>query len=219
MNAAVDLLRAKGLATAAKKSSRTAAEGLVGVAVDGTKGTAVEVNSQTDFVAKNEQFQDFVRKTTGVALGLGARPMQHFPRAGLSVYRPGSRAGTNTGLVHPSLANRSDVRGSARPSGNGDAAAMVRAGYRTHDAGNSRVVFDHHAGGQRIVGGTNNADPPRCLARKGQPDLLRYHCLGKTVPMERTDFLRVGAASRCRKNSPRIIRAPDGNRLLRSLNG
>jgi elongation factor Ts len=72
MNAAVDLLRAKGLATAAKKSSRTAAEGLVGVAVDGTKGTAVEVNSQTDFVAKNEQFQDFVRKVTGVALGLGA---------------------------------------------------------------------------------------------------------------------------------------------------
>ena len=66
MEAAVDLLRAKGLATAAKKSSRTAAEGLVGVAVDGTKGTAVEVNSQTDFVAKNEQFQDFVRKVTGV---------------------------------------------------------------------------------------------------------------------------------------------------------
>jgi elongation factor Ts len=72
MEAAVDLLRAKGLATAAKKSSRTAAEGLVGVAVDGTKGTAVEVNSQTDFVAKNEQFQDFVNKVTGVALGLGA---------------------------------------------------------------------------------------------------------------------------------------------------
>jgi elongation factor Ts len=72
MEAAVDLLRAKGLATAAKKSSRTAAEGLVGVAVEGTKGTAIEVNSQTDFVAKNEQFQDFVRKVTGVALGLGA---------------------------------------------------------------------------------------------------------------------------------------------------
>ncbi len=72
MEAAVDLLRAKGLATAAKKSSRTAAEGLVGVAVEGTKGTAVEVNSQTDFVAKNEQFQDFVRGVTGVALSLGA---------------------------------------------------------------------------------------------------------------------------------------------------
>ena len=65
---AVDSLRTKGLAAAAKKSSRTAAEGLVGVAVNGTRGVAVEVNSETDFVAKNEQFQDFVRKTTQVAL-------------------------------------------------------------------------------------------------------------------------------------------------------
>ncbi len=72
MEAAVDLLRAKGLAAVAKKSSRTAAEGLVGVAVSGTKGVAVEVNSETDFVAKNEQFQDFVRKTTEVALGAGS---------------------------------------------------------------------------------------------------------------------------------------------------
>jgi elongation factor Ts len=69
MEAAVDQLRAKGLAAAAKKSSRTAAEGLVGVAVSGTKGVAVEVNSETDFVAKNDQFQDFVRKTTEIALG------------------------------------------------------------------------------------------------------------------------------------------------------
>src|SRR5687768_10685204 len=68
--AAVDALRAKGLAAAAKKSSRTAAEGLVGVAVQGTKGVAVEVNSETDFVAKNDQFQDFVRKTTEAALGV-----------------------------------------------------------------------------------------------------------------------------------------------------
>jgi elongation factor Ts len=66
--AAVDALRAKGLAAAAKKSSRTAAEGLVGIAVSGTAGIAVEVNSETDFVAKNDQFQDFVRKTTEVAL-------------------------------------------------------------------------------------------------------------------------------------------------------
>jgi elongation factor Ts len=72
IEAAVDLLRAKGLATAAKKSSRTAAEGLVGVAVEDTKGTAVEINSQTDFVAKNEQFQDFVRTVTGIATGLAA---------------------------------------------------------------------------------------------------------------------------------------------------
>jgi elongation factor Ts len=68
MEAAVDWLRAKGLAAAAKKSSRTAAEGLVGVAVAGTKGVAVEVNSETDFVAKNDQFQDFVRSVTSVAL-------------------------------------------------------------------------------------------------------------------------------------------------------
>jgi elongation factor Ts len=72
IEAAVDALRAKGLAAAQKKSSRTAAEGLVGVAVEGTKGVAVEVNSETDFVAKNDQFQDFVRNTTNAALGVGA---------------------------------------------------------------------------------------------------------------------------------------------------
>ena len=71
IEAAVDALRAKGLATAQKKSSRTAAEGLVGVAVSGTKGVAVEVNSETDFVAKNDQFQSFVRNVTAVALELG----------------------------------------------------------------------------------------------------------------------------------------------------
>ncbi|MBO9517142.1 MAG: elongation factor Ts [Porphyrobacter sp.] len=70
--AAVDALRAKGLAAAAKKSSRTAAEGLVGVAVTGTKGVAVEVNSETDFVAKNDQFQDFVRNATEAALTLAS---------------------------------------------------------------------------------------------------------------------------------------------------
>lgn len=68
MEAAMDWLRTKGLAAAAKKSSRTAAEGLVGVAVSGTKGAAVEVNSETDFVAKNDQFQQFVREVTQVAL-------------------------------------------------------------------------------------------------------------------------------------------------------
>jgi elongation factor Ts len=74
--AAVDALRAKGLAAAAKKSSRTAAEGLVGVTVSGTKGVAVEVNSETDFVAKNDQFQDFVRKATEVALATGASDVE-----------------------------------------------------------------------------------------------------------------------------------------------
>ena len=72
IEAAVDVLRSKGLAAAAKKSSRTAAEGLVAVAVAGTRGVAVEVNSETDFVAKNDQFQDFVRKTAQVALTAGS---------------------------------------------------------------------------------------------------------------------------------------------------
>jgi elongation factor Ts len=71
MDAAMDWLRTKGLAAAAKKSSRTAAEGLIGVAVSGTRGAAVEVNSETDFVAKNDQFQGFVRDVTQVALEMG----------------------------------------------------------------------------------------------------------------------------------------------------
>ncbi|WP_293879868.1 translation elongation factor Ts [Sphingomonas sp.] len=71
MDAAVDWLRTKGLATAAKKAGRAASEGLVGVAVSGNKGAAVEVNSETDFVAKNEQFQNFVRSATELALTNG----------------------------------------------------------------------------------------------------------------------------------------------------
>jgi elongation factor Ts len=71
MEAAVDWLRAKGLAAAAKKAGRTAAEGLVGVAVEGTRGAVVEVNSETDFVAKNEQFQAFVRDVARLALDTG----------------------------------------------------------------------------------------------------------------------------------------------------
>ena len=67
--AAVDWLRTKGLASAAKKSGRVAAEGLVGVAVDGSKGALVEVNSETDFVARNEQFQAFVSEVAKLALG------------------------------------------------------------------------------------------------------------------------------------------------------
>jgi elongation factor Ts len=68
MEAAIDWLRTKGLAAAAKKAGRTAAEGLVGVAVQGGRGAVVEVNSETDFVAKNEQFQEFVRTVAQLAL-------------------------------------------------------------------------------------------------------------------------------------------------------
>lgn len=68
MDAAVDWLRTKGLAKAAKKADRVAAEGLVGVAVTDGRGVAVEINSETDFVAKNVDFQSLVREVTKVAL-------------------------------------------------------------------------------------------------------------------------------------------------------
>ena len=71
MEAAIDWLRAKGLSAAAKKAGRTAAEGLVGTAVEGTRGAVVEVNSETDFVAKNELFQDFVKNVAKLALEQG----------------------------------------------------------------------------------------------------------------------------------------------------
>ncbi len=72
MEAAVDWLRTKGLAAAAKKAGRTAAEGLIGVTVVGTRGAVVEVNSETDFVAKNETFQGFVRTVTAIAAEMGS---------------------------------------------------------------------------------------------------------------------------------------------------
>lgn len=68
IDAAMDFLRAKGLASAAKKSSRAAAEGLVSVAAAGTIGVAIELNAETDFVARNEQFQAFLNKLTDAAL-------------------------------------------------------------------------------------------------------------------------------------------------------
>lgn len=72
MEAAIDWLRTKGLAAAAKKAGRTAAEGLIGATVAGTRGALVEVNSETDFVGKNELFQDFVRTVTRIAAELGS---------------------------------------------------------------------------------------------------------------------------------------------------
>ncbi|KKB78044.1 elongation factor Ts [Devosia soli] len=89
MEAAVDWLRTRGLAKAAKKADRVAAEGLVGVATSGTKAAVVEVNSETDFVARNEQFQNIVGTVAKLALDadgdvakLGEMP---FPGTGHSV--------------------------------------------------------------------------------------------------------------------------------------
>jgi elongation factor Ts len=71
MEAAVDLLRKKGLAKAAKKAGRIAAEGLIGLTVEGQKGVVVEVNSETDFVARNDLFQGLVKMIANIALGVG----------------------------------------------------------------------------------------------------------------------------------------------------
>jgi elongation factor Ts len=71
VEAAVDWLRKKGLAKAAKKAGRVAAEGLIGVMVEGAKGVVVEVNSETDFVARNPEFQDMVAQIAKVALKTG----------------------------------------------------------------------------------------------------------------------------------------------------
>lgn len=71
LEAAVDWLRAKGIAKADKKAGRTAAEGLIGMASDAANAVVVEVNSETDFVARNEAFQDIVRNVATVALGTG----------------------------------------------------------------------------------------------------------------------------------------------------
>jgi elongation factor Ts len=71
MQAAIDWLRAKGLSKATKKADRVASEGLIGVLTAGPKGVAVEVNSETDFVARNDQFQGLVKMITQVALQIG----------------------------------------------------------------------------------------------------------------------------------------------------
>lgn len=72
ITAAIDWLRKKGLSKAAKKAGRVAAEGLVGIALAGAKGAMVEVNSETDFVARNDQFQGLVKMIAQVALEAGS---------------------------------------------------------------------------------------------------------------------------------------------------
>src|SRR3978361_1932336 len=71
MEAAVDWLRKKGLSKAAKKAGRVAAEGLIGIATAANKAAMVEINSETDFVARNEQFQGLVKMVAQVALDAG----------------------------------------------------------------------------------------------------------------------------------------------------
>ncbi len=89
LEAAVDWLRKKGLAAAAKKAGRIASEGLVGLVVKGNVGAVVEVNAETDFVSRNEKFQAFVRTVAGIALAKGgdieAIKTADYPGAGRTV--------------------------------------------------------------------------------------------------------------------------------------
>lgn len=89
IDAAIDWLRTKGLAKAAKKAGRIASEGLVGVAAQGAKGVVVELNSETDFVARNESFQTLASQIASIALEVGgdfeALNTADFPGAGESV--------------------------------------------------------------------------------------------------------------------------------------
>ncbi|MEQ1407827.1 translation elongation factor Ts [Neorhizobium sp. Rsf11] len=89
MEAAIDWLRAKGIAKADKKSGRTAAEGLIGIASAGTRAVAVEINSETDFVARNDAFQGLVRGVAEVALStdgsVDAIGAATYPASGKSV--------------------------------------------------------------------------------------------------------------------------------------
>ena len=87
MEQAIDWLRTKGLAKAAKKAGRVAAEGLVGIKTNGTTGVVVEVNSETDFVARNDQFQELVNKISETALEKGVDDLanQNFPGKDMSI--------------------------------------------------------------------------------------------------------------------------------------
>jgi elongation factor Ts len=89
IEAAVDWLRSKGLAKAAKKADRVAAEGLVGIATEGNRAAIVEINSETDFVARNEQFQGIVANTAKLALGVNgdveALAAAQYPGSGRTV--------------------------------------------------------------------------------------------------------------------------------------
>ncbi|HEX2020432.1 MAG TPA: translation elongation factor Ts [Aurantimonas sp.] len=92
MEAAVDWLRTKGIAKADKKSGRTAAEGLVGAAADGSRAVVVEVNSETDFVARNDAFQTLVRNVAAVAVTTDGT----VEAVGAATYPGGSKSVTET---------------------------------------------------------------------------------------------------------------------------
>ncbi len=127
LEASVDWLRKKGLSKAAKKSGRVAAEGLVGVAVKGGDGVVVEVNSETDFVARNDKFQDFVRQVAG--LGLGVKDVDALKSAAMSGGTVDSTLTELIATIGENMALRRMARLTAKPG--------VVAAYIHNAAGDS----------------------------------------------------------------------------------
>jgi elongation factor Ts len=123
VDAAIDWLRTKGLAKAAKKAGRIASEGLVGIKSEGTKGVVIELNSETDFVARNDSFQKLVTDITSVALSVSgdfdALSAADFPGAGESVK---DHITTQIGTIGENLSLR---RSSGIEVGNGVVAAYM----------------------------------------------------------------------------------------------
>ena len=142
IEAAVDWLRKKGLAKAAKKAGRVAAEGLIGVAVKGTKGVVVEVNSETDFVARNDLFQGLVKMIANVALDVGA-DVEKIKAA---------KAGSTT-----------DRRGHCRDH---------RQDRREHDAAPRRRAFGRQGRGRQLraqLGDPRASARSACSSRSNRP--------------------------------------------------
>lgn len=155
LEAAVDWLRAKGIAKADKKAGRTAAEGLIGVAADATSAVVVEVNSETDFVARNDAFQDIVRKIADVALTTDGTT----DAVGAATYPGGEKSVTDTikdaiGTIGENMS----LRRSAKLSVSSGAVASYVHNSVADNLGKLGVLV--------AIETTGNADAARAFARQ-----------------------------------------------------
>lgn len=155
IDAAVDWLRAKGIAKADKKAGRTAAEGLIGVAADATSAVVVEVNSETDFVARNDAFQDIVRNIADVALTTDGST----DAVGAATYPGGEKSVTDTikdaiGTIGENMS----LRRSAKLSVSSGAVATYVHNAVADNLGKLGVLV--------AIETTGNADAARAFARQ-----------------------------------------------------
>ncbi|MCO6390377.1 elongation factor Ts [Aliihoeflea aestuarii] len=155
LEAAVDWLRAKGIAKADKKAGRTAAEGLIGVAADATSAVVVEVNSETDFVARNDAFQEIVRKVAEVALTTDGST----DAVGAATYPGGEKSVTDTikdaiGTIGENM----NLRRSTRLSVSSGAVASYVHNSVADNLGKLGVLV--------AIETTGNADAARAFARQ-----------------------------------------------------